>query len=69
MKKRQDHPALQRGRTTEGRRTVKTRTNNIVSYPGNRAVGQKKKIQPTDSQQPFGTACSQKEGKQRQHCQ
>lgn len=50
MKKRQDHPALQRGRTTEGRRTVKTRTNNIVSYPGNRAVGQKRKYsRPTAS--------------------
>ena len=50
MKKRQDHPALQRGRTTEGRRTVKTRTNNIVSYPGNRAVGQKRKYsRPTVS--------------------
>lgn len=50
MKKRQDHPALQRGRTTEGRKTVKTRTNNIVSYPGNRAVGQKRKYsRPTAS--------------------
>ena len=50
MKKRQDHPALQRGRTTEGRRTSKTRTNNIVSYPGNRAVGQKRKYsRPTAS--------------------